>query len=257
MSVFPSIGGSADALPRHRSKMNAFLRVIIAISILIGGAYFFDRYLKQKEQTEVAETDLDRLAVALRENQNRLHVYQISGAVLTTREVRGGVGGVLKGRMTVKQPYSQSYFFDMKHLTLKDYIWDKESRTLTVRVPAVLPDSPNIDESKQVVSYKGPMITRDMQSRLRKAVAEGAQKQVADEARKPENIKAATHAARSAITENFEELLQAARIEDFRIVVRTPLDRTNGDTEQWDLSRSIEDVLAERATSNTAPAAAR
>jgi hypothetical protein len=228
-------------------SLKALLWGLVAIAVLIGAGYLLARYEDRQEQQEVETTDLDRLVVALRENRNRLEVYSLAGTVTTNRETRGGIGDILKGEMTVRQPWSVSYFIDMGDLGLDDYVWDERTRTLLVRAPAVRPEVPNIDESRQIVAYDGPLITRDMQTQLRQGVAIGARQQAAGEAAKPENLAAATRAAREAIARNLQTPLAAAGLGNVTVVVRAPTDGRPGDRERWDVSRSIAEVLEERA----------
>lgn len=233
---------------RRAFPLSALIRTLLIVAILIGAGYYLARHQDRQEQQEVQESDLDRLVVALRENRNRLEVYRLAGQVTTKRETRGGIGDILKGEMTVRQPWSVSYFVDVGGLGLDDYAWDERTRTLMVRAPTVRPEAPNIDESRQVVAYDGPIITRDMQTQLRKGVAIGARQQAAREATRPENMAAATRAARDAIARNLEGPLRAAGLGDVDVVVRSPTDGGSSDGERWDVSRSIAEVLAERAS---------
>jgi hypothetical protein len=222
------------------------IKMLLLAAVLVGGGYLLARHQDKAERDEVRQTEIDKLVVALRENRNALQVHRLSGAVTTKRGTTGGPGGILHGELTVKQPWSVAYFLDMGQLGLDDYIWDERTRTLLVRAPAVVPEKPNIDESRQVVGYRGPFITRDMQTRLRTDVARGASTQAAQEAAKPENMSAATKAAREALARNLEVPLRVAGLGDVRVQVQVPTDgRTS--REQWDLSRSMEAVLAERA----------
>jgi hypothetical protein len=235
-----------DSTPRYRFRSRSLLGTLVAVALLVGGGYLLARYFDWQEQDEVNKTELDQIVVALRETRNRLEVYRLSGTVTTKRETRGGPFDWLPGKMIAKQPWSTSYFINMRDLSLDDYIWDERTRTLLVRAPAVLADAPNIDESRQVVSYQGPIITRDMQTRLRHEIAKGARRQAMDEAAKPENLAAATQAARQALARNLEPPLRAAGLGDVSVVVRAPVDGRQS-TERWDVSRSIAEVLAERA----------
>lgn len=235
-----------DSIRRHGSMLRALVGVLLVVAILVGAGYLLARYVDQQEQDEVDRTELDRIVVALRETRNRLEVYRISGSVTTKRATEGGIGGILKGEMRAKQPWSVSYFVNMRDLSLDDYIWDERTRTLIVRAPAVTADRPNIDESRQIVSYKGPIITRQMQTRLRQSIAQGAFNQAANEAAKPENMAAASQAGREALSRNVESPLRAAGLGDVTIVVRAPIDGQSS-SERWDVSRSIAEVLAERA----------
>jgi hypothetical protein len=218
---------------------------LLAVALLIGIGYLLARHEDRQEQREVERSSIDQLVVALRENRNRLEVHRLSGTVTTNREVRGGPADILKGELTVRQPWSVSYFVNMAELGLDDYAWDERTRTLTVRAPLVRPDPPNIDESRQIVAQDGFIITRDMQNQLRQGVARGARGQAATEANKAENVAAATEAAREAIARNLRQPLAAAGLTNVRIVVRGTTEGAR-DGERWDVSRSIEEVLRER-----------
>jgi hypothetical protein len=235
--------------PRRRTVLSVRSLVwgLLAIAALIGIGYFLARYQDRQVQQQVEESDLDKLVVALRENRNRLEVYRLSGTVTTKRETRGGIGNILQGEMRVRQPWSVAYFVNMGDLSLDDYVWDERTRTLLVRAPSASPDVPNIDESRQVVAYNGPLITRDMQTQLREGVAIGARQQAAAEAAKPANMAAAARAAREAIARNLEGPLAAAGLGNVTIVARAPAEGRRGSDERWDVSRSIADVLTERS----------
>ena len=231
---------------RDRLPLTAMVKTLLAAAILIAAGYGLARFFDRQEQKEVATSDIDRLVVALRDNRNRLEVYRMAGTVTTKRRTTGGLGGILNGEITVKQPWSLSYFVDLGAVRLDDYVWDERTRTLLVRAPPARPDPPNIDESRQVVAYQGPLITRDMQTRLRTGIAIGARQQAAAEGDKPDNRAAADEAARKAIARNLQGPLRAAGLGDVTIVVRDPASGTR-DGERWDVSRSIADVLEERA----------
>ena len=218
----------------------------LLIALLVGAGYLLARHQDRQEQQEVERSSVDQLVVALRENRNRLEVHRLSGTVTTNRKVRGGPGGILPGELTIRQPWSAAYFLDMADIGLDDYVWDERTRTLLVRAPAVRPEAPNIDESRQVAAQNGIFITRGMQNQLRAAVARGARQQAQAEAAKPENLAAATNAAREALAANLKGPLAAVGLDDVTVVVRTPTDGTT-DGERWDVSRSLEQVLADRA----------
>ena len=220
---------------------------ILAIILLIGIGYGLARYFDHREQEKVQQSDLNQIVVTLREKRDRLQVQHLEGTVTTIANTLGGWGDILRGEMKVKQPWSVDYEVDMGELTLDDYVWDEATRTLIVRAPPVHPQRPNVDETRQIVAYEGPLITRDMQTRLRAQVATGAQKQAMAEAAKPEHMAAASRSAREAIAKNIETPLRAAGIENVSVVVRMPTDGAGNGSERWDVSRSIAEVLAERA----------
>lgn len=229
--------------------MRSALLTALLMVLLVAGGYAFKWYRDEQERDRLRDTQLDSIVVTLRQKRNRLEVQKLSGAVTTKRIVYGGPGDVLRGEMTIKQPWSVSYFVDMSRISLSDYIWDTASRTLTVRAPSVIVDPPNVDESRQTVAVNGWFITRDMQSRLRSAIAIGARRQVVAEAAKPENMAAATRAAQEAIAHNLETSLEGIPgLGDVTVEVRTPANEQARNRERWDVSRSIPEVLKERAS---------
>lgn len=232
---------------RTTTDLSNLIRTIFVVALLVGAGVLLKVYLDGRDQGEVENDEFNALVVSLRENRNRLQVYHIAGTVRTNANTIGGWGKILRGEMTVKQPWSANYYVNMADLSLDDYIWDQPTRTLIVRAPLVKPDPPNIDESKQVVAYDGPFITRDMQTKLRKDIATGAKGQATEEAAKPENMASATRAARVAIKKNLEQPLQAAGLKNVSVVVRMPADGNPVAGERWDVSRSIAEVLSGRA----------
>lgn len=233
-----------DTKQLTRPQRSVLLTILIVLGLIAAG-YLIARYVDRKEQQEVQQSSIDEIVVALREQRNRLEVYRLSGTVTSAAQATRGPGGILSGTMKVRQPWSVAYFGDMGDLSLNDYIWDEKTRTLIVRAPTVRPDPPNIDESRQVVAYEGPFITRNMQTELRAKVARSAVGQAQTEALKPQNLDAANRAAREQIAANLEGPLRAVGVRDVKIQV-IPRERAGG-AERWDVSRSIAEVLAERA----------
>lgn len=234
-----------DNPPHVTRPQRSMLMTVLIVLGLLGAGYLLARYVDRKEQQEVQQSSIDEIVVALREQRNRLEVYRLSGTVTSVAEATRGPGGILTGTMKVRQPWSVAYFGDMGDLSLNDYIWDERTRTLMVRAPTIRPDPPNIDESRQVVAYEGPFITRNMQTELRSKVARNAVGQARGEALKPENLEAANRAAREEIAANLEAPLRAVGVRDVRIQV-IPREGAR-DGERWDVSRSIAEVLADRA----------
>jgi len=234
----------ADEQLTPRARSQGWVWALLALAVL-AALFFAFRAGQDKAANDGANVKLERIAVALREPRNALQVYRLSGDVRTTSNVKGGLFDMLEGRMTVTQPWSVSYFVDMRQLGLDDYIWDPASRTLKVRVPEVTPDAPNIDASRRKVDLGGLVITRTMQEQLSAGVASGAKRQAQAEATKPENLAAARAQARRAVAANLRGPLELATGAPVTVEVIFPSDeRAPG--ERWDVSRSIAEVLGLR-----------
>jgi hypothetical protein len=226
-----------------RSSIKTVILILIGAVLLIGFGVLLEKHERKVGQDELGMSNLDKVTAVVRERRNRLEVMKLRGIITTVRETSGGIGGFFDGKLVIRQPFSTGYFVDMSRMKLSDYIWDEKSRTLFVRLPAVTVDPPAIDATRQEVAVKGWVITRDMQNRLRRSVAQGADQQARTEANKPENLETARSRAIEAITRNLEQPLNASGISDIHIEV---LDPRRNPSEQWDVSRSIAEVLAGR-----------
>ena len=220
----------------------AILYLVLAGIALVALVWLIDKATVNRKADQLARSNLDTVAAVVRQNTNRIQVQKLSGSVTTVRETSGGPFGIFKGKLIIKQPFTVPYFVDMAQMDLSDYIWDEQTKTLRVRIPPVVPDAPNVDDSRQQASAQGWVITRDMQSKLQTAVAQGAARQATQEARKPEHLEAANKAAREAIIRNLETPLRAAGLGQVRVEV---VEARAPDNERWDVSRSIEEVLEE------------
>ena len=233
----------------QQMKRPALVAIIIIgtlIALLLGVRAYQrvqrDYVVEQKDNEAIARIVGTTFAEA-----NALKVSTLSGVVQTPATDEGAVP-FLKSDKVVKQPFTVDYFVDMSSLTLADYSWDQDSRTLRVRAPPVSPGKPNVDETGRTLSRtRGVFVTRGASDRLEQRIARRAAAQTRREAAKPERIAAAREAARRAITANLRGPLAAAGYDDVTISVVMPGDPATGPrTEQWDVSRSIEEVLAER-----------
>lgn len=222
----------------------AILYLVLAGLALVALVWLISAIRADEKAEELERSNLDTVAAVVRQNTNRIQVQKLSGTVTTVRETSGGPFGIFKGKLIIRQPFTVPYFVDMAQMDLSDYIWDEQAKTLRVRIPPVVPEAPNVDDSRQQVSAQGWVITRDMQHRLQKAVAQGASRQATEESRKPEHLEAARKAAREAIIRNLEAPLRAAGLDQVRVEV---VDASAANDERWDVSRSIEEVLDEAA----------
>jgi len=226
---------------RPRNSLKTIFLIALGALILVGFGFWIATNRQASSQDELDRSNLDKVTEVVRENRNRIEVISLKGKITTVRETSGGVFGIFDGKLIIRQPFSVGYFADMKRMTLSDYIWDEKTKTLFVRLPEITVDRPNIDATRQEVSAKGWVITRDMQQRLRRSVALGAVEQAETEAAKPENMEAARSAARLAITRNLELPLRAAGLSGAHIEVIDPKGSVG---ERWDVSRSIAEVLS-------------
>jgi hypothetical protein len=235
----------SDTSPANppRSSIKTVILILVGAILLVGFGVLLEKHERKADQEDLGMSNLDKVTAVVRERRNRLEVMRLRGVITTVRETSGGIGGVFDGKLVIRQPFSTGYFVDMSQMRLSDYIWDEDSKTLFVRLPAVTVDGPNIDATRQQVAVKGWVITRDMQDRLRRSVAQGADQQARTEAAKPEHLEAARSRAIEAITRNLSLPLAASGVGNVHVEV---LDPRRTPAERWDVSRSIAEVLAGR-----------
>ncbi|GAB5486779.1 MAG: hypothetical protein Pars2KO_03490 [Parasphingorhabdus sp.] len=190
------------------------------------------------DPVSIASASLD----GLRE-QNRLTVFSASyNATVTTSLTRLG----LSARKTLIMPGQVRYEVDLAKLNQDDVRWDPESGTLSVRLPAIEIARPEV-QIDQIQTYDDGGILIALtdadrvldQANRKKGVAE-----LAKQAKNPLQIRFARDAARNAVANSFALPLQAAGL-DAKVDVFFPYER-GANKDQWDLSRPIQDVLAEK-----------
>lgn len=234
-----------DANLKRNWPWLAVIAALVAAFLLYRGYQRVQRdYVVERQDHEA----IARIVGTTFAQTNALKVSTLSGVVQTPATDEGAVP-FLKSDKVVKQPFTVDYFVDMSALTLADYSWDQETRTLRVRAPEVRPAKPNVDETGRTLSRtRGVLVTRGASDRLEQRIGQRAAAQTRAEAAKPERLAAAREAARRAIAANLKGPLAAAGYDDVTVTVIMPGDpQPGGQGERWDVSRSIAEVLAERA----------
>jgi hypothetical protein len=232
--------------PRPRGTVAPFLAKATGVLVLIGLGVLLllwgvQRYVASKLQpdpTTIASASLD----GLRE-QNRLSAFAARFvAVTTSRQQTLG----LSAERTLIMPGMVRYEVDLGRLTDRDVIWEAGSRTLSVRLPPVEVDGPQVDLNAIRQYGSDGLLTRftDTGQRLDAANRRAGQAELVRQAREAPMIRLARDATRRAVERSFAMPLRAAGI-DATVKVRFA-DEPQPSNEQWDVSRSIEEVLANR-----------
>jgi hypothetical protein len=214
--------------------------LILVLAVLIG-LWGVQRYVDERltpDPTTIATASLQ----GLRE-QNRLSAFAARYvAVVTSRQSQLG----FSTEKTLIMPGSVRYEVDLGKLTPRDVAWDAGSRTLAVRLPPVEVDGPQVDLAAIREYGNGGVLTTftDAEARLDAANRARGQAELLRQAREPTALRLARDATRRAVERSFSLPLRAAGV-DAKIVVRFA-DEPVADGEQWDVSRSIGEVLGNR-----------
>lgn len=172
-----------------------------------------------------------------------LKVATLSGEVIATASDPGYLGMLPSGQ-TVKYPYSVDYLVDLSALDRTAWLWDADTRTMTVRLPDVAPGKPNIDAARaNYVGTSGVFMSRGAAQRLSTQVAGRAALRAEVTSRKPEHIDRARQSAREAVAGLIAAPLAQAGLGEVKVVVRYPWEGIGaGVPVRWDESRAVEQV---------------
>lgn len=228
------------------------LRVLIAIAALAVIGFVAWLALGQYKQDyavtepEAGGTPVTQVITARLAGMSSLKVAELSGTIQSTAaDVRGF--GLLKSDQVIKMPYSVDYFVDASAIGADDIEWNEATRTLIVDAPDVTMGRPNTDEgARTLVRTSGLIVTREAAEALARQTSRNAQARVTKEAQSPERLAQAREHARRAVAQLIAVPLQPLGYGDARVIVTFPAERGTGDTERWDTSRRMEDVIANR-----------
>jgi hypothetical protein len=231
-----------------RVKPAQLVGAALALALLIVAAFvgrglydrYTDSYVVQRADDGRAVTGVIR-ATFLR--ASTLKVGSLTGSVQATAS-DARLGGMLKTDRVVKAPFQVDYFLDVSRLGEADYRFDPATRTLVIDAPDVTVGTANVDEARRTLSEtRGVFVTRGAMDTLSQRASAAAQGSAQAEARKPERLAQARDNARRALRDLLGPPLAAVGVESPRIVVTFPYERTDQSGQQWDRSRTPEQVL--------------
>jgi len=218
------------------------LALVLALALL-AGLFLYQREQQRQEEYQTS-LGVARVLSATFEKQTKLNVGEVKGALDITT-VDPGMVRFLRSAQKVTLPYSVGYQLDLSELDSGDYRWDAKRRALRVTIPDVAQTTPNIDETRRrTLSTAGVFVTREAYDNLNRRAAALATNAAKTEAKKPVHLDAARANARTAVKRLIEAPLAAAGLGDVRVEVAFPFDGARAG-EQWDVSPSIAEVLAE------------
>ena len=164
-----------------------------------------------------------------------------------TLEVRSvNHGAIFDTSQKSKIPYTVQYSVDLSKVGLSQIRYDETTKTMFVEIPNIVVSPPNIDESKKkILERHGVWTSRDASEKLAFRTSKLAIAGATASANQSEKIRRAQDSARINVDRLLELPLRATGRSDLNVVVRFPTDGVrNG--ERWDVSPSIEQVLAQR-----------
>lgn len=228
--------------------MRRLITLAIALIILAAGIIIWTQHRQKEAAEQQLGLDSARVLTAVFQQTNALQVGKLSGQVLARAEEQGCLG-LCDTEQRTRAPYSVTYTVNLSDLRDDDLRWNADKRVMIVNAPEVSVGDVNVDMTRAQTSQGGIWISRRTGQALQRKVAANLGASARQRANDPASIAKAQAAARGAIERNLGLALRAAGMADVRILVRLPGEEKPAalPEEQWDMSRPIEEVLAEAA----------
>lgn len=221
--------------------------LLIALAVVGGALWWSARQAEERRvEEELAQAQgIVRVLSATFSNKAALKVGEVKGTLDVTTVDPGAVP-FLRSSQKATIPYSVGYTLDLSGVGADDYRWDPNTRSLTIRVPLVTPEAPNVDEAnRSVAGTSGIFVTRGASTNLARRASQLATAKAGEVAAEPANLASAQRNAEKVVADLARAPLDAAGLGPITVRVVTPAAGVR-DGERWDVSRSIEQVLADR-----------
>ncbi|MGK6355995.1 DUF4230 domain-containing protein [Sphingomonas sp. DT-207] len=218
--------------------------VAVAIALAVGaGLWIVGEVVKRQFAGPSPVTVAQASLQGLRE-QNRLSTFAARYvAVVTSKQSRLG----LSAQKTLIMPGMVRYEVDLSKLQQRNLEWDAASNRLTVTLPPIEVVGPQVDIDNIQEYSEGGILMRltDVEGKLDEANRKAGQQELIRQARAETPMKLAKEATRRAVERSFAMPLKAVGL-DARVEVYFPDERRRTSDEVWDVSRSPEDVVANK-----------
>jgi hypothetical protein len=162
----------------------------------------------------------DPLAISLSafEKQDRLTVFSAQLApVVSSNDAR--LFGLVKSHQVAVIPARVDYTIDLSKMRPDRMAWNAASATLSVRLPSVTVNRPNLDEARAQYLREGVWITREAQDKLTRDNTRLAEQLAIEQASNPILLSLARDAAANAIRQNLGIPLIVAGFRNVKVIV--------------------------------------
>lgn len=217
---------------------------VFALMALAAGAAFWMATRWVGDRLDPDPVTIASSSVQGLREQNRLSAFAARYvAVVTSSQSRLG----LTAQRTLIMPGMVRYEVDLGKLEQRDVKWDAQAKRLSIKLPPLDVVGPQVDLTAIREYDAGGLLlsVTDAGQRLDAANRRAGQNELVRQAREAVPMRMARDATRRAVERSFAMPLRAAGL-DASVEVWFPDERPGSGLERWDVTRSIEDVLANR-----------
>lgn len=220
------------------------LAALAVVGLVLWQQHRIRREREAREQAELqAGLDASRVLSATFARAAALQVATLTGRVRSRGECKSGY--FFPDEQQTVAPYSVSYSVDLGKVDRSSYRWDSADRVMFVELPGVTVGPPNVDMSRARSAQSGMFVSRACGLAMQSQIAGRLQAAAGERANRPDYRAQARESARAAVEALVRAPLAAAGIPGVDVRVRFATDPRPADSRQWDVSRSIDAVLAD------------
>lgn len=236
-----------------RGRSLVVLLVVVALAVAGLGVWW--TIIEARDGQEKAEMDAGlasaRVISATFEKAGDLRVGQLRGTAIARSRYDGTL---FKSEQRTRASFTVDYYMDLSKLTVADYRWDRDTKTMFVELPTMTIGNPNVDTTKSQVEQDGYWISAKAGRELQKQAAVRLRSTAAETSRRPQFVQQARENGRRTMESLVRAPLQAAGIGNVKVVVRYAGDPNpeSLDSERWDTSTPLEQILREQRDNATA-----
>lgn len=203
------------------------------------------RSARQAEEQAKLEAGLaaSRVLSARFEEVGALRPARLSGEVKSQADCASL--NIFSNTQTAVAPYSVNYLLDLSKIGRSAFRWDARDRIMFVEIPDVTAEAAGVDMSRARIRQTGSYISRACGVAMQGQVAVRLGAAAAARAGDPATLNKARDAARLQVARLVRAPLAAAGLGTVEVRVRLASDPLPADDTRWDVSRSIEEVLAD------------
>lgn len=228
-------------------RLGGVLTVLLLAALAVG--FLVERHRRHRAEAErrhaelQAGVDASRVLSATFGRAASLRVATLTGQVMSRGACTSGY--LFAGEQRTAAPYRVDYAVDLSGVGRAAYRWDVRDRVMFVTLPDVTAEPPAIDMAQARSEQTGLFVSRACGLALEKQVAARLAGAARVRSLRPDTMADAREAARAAVEGLVRAPLAAAGVTGVTVRVRFPFDARPKDDRQWDVSRSIDDVLSD------------
>ena len=214
------------------------LAVLLAAVLALAGYAVWQHRRADQAESQLG-LDASRVLTSVFADTRELRVARLTGIALAKSS---NDAPLFHSEQQTRAPFAVGYFVDLRRIGPSDYSWEAERRVMTVRIPDVTVEPPNIDMAQAQMRQQGLWISRKAGADLQRQGAQRLALTAGAKAKSDENMAKARAAAVAAVTGLVRQPLAAAGIDGITVEVHFPWEGQRSDR-QWDRSRRPEEVL--------------